>query len=71
MVRKQLYLIKAVKRSRGYALIGEDGTNIGKTIGYNTFKTRAEAYDACRRMYPSNSVWKGKKVASGYQIVVD
>ena len=34
------------------------------------YATRKEAYDACMRMWRSNSVWQGKRVHGGYSIEV-
>lgn len=58
-------IIKAVKKGKGYCLKADNGEY--PEDGY-IHPTKQEAYRVCAKLYPANSVWKGKKVSSGYRI---
>ncbi len=38
--------------------------------GYK-YQTKAQAQAACPKLWPSNSVWQGKKVRNGWRIKTD
>ena len=61
-------LIKAVKTEKGYELIGSNGDKPQEGLAH---KSRNSAYADAKILWPSNSVWNGRKVKSGYRIVID
>jgi len=68
VVKPKWLLIKAVPVRGGFVLEAENGE---RPMENYLHRSRIEAYDACRKMYPSNSVWEGKKVGNGYRIKVN
>lgn len=60
--------IKAVRTNRGYVL--KDEYNRFVDDGY-VYPNPHDAYVACSKMYPRNSVWEGRKIAGGYRIYID
>lgn len=61
-------LIKAVKcRKGGWMLVDDWKTPVDE--GY-CYPTRTAAYGAAHKYWPSNSVWKGKKISGGYRITI-
>ena len=46
------------------------GEPIGEERAYR-YRTRKEAYAAAEKMWPSNSVWKGKRTNNGYTFAVE
>jgi len=61
--------IKAVKNDDGqYQLVADNGELPQEGA---THKTKKSAYADAERLWPSNSVWQGKRISGGYSIVID
>lgn len=70
-MKKQTMIIKAEKQDDGtYRLVGmnEKGEKETQEIEY---KSQVAAYRDAKLLWPGNSVWQGRKIKSGYQIVID
>lgn len=70
-MKKQTMIIKAEKQDDGtYRLAGinEKGEKETQEIEY---KNKVDAYHDAKLLWPANSVWQGRKIRSGYKIVID
>lgn len=61
-------IIKAERTKDGWRMIDSDG-NYPQEGKIHT--TRQSVYRDCAAMYPANSTWQGRKVSSGYRIIID
>ena len=59
-------IIKAIKKENGTWIMADENGNLVQE-GHE-HKTRKSVYNDCNAMYPFDSVWKGKKVRSGFYI---
>jgi hypothetical protein len=59
-------LVKAVKVDGGYQL---DANGCRDYDGAQT--SRAKCYENAKLLWPSNSVWHGRKVSGGYRIDIE
>lgn len=62
-MEKKTMLVKAVKVEDGY-ILDADGCQEYDIVR----KSRAECYKAAAELWPSNSVWNGRKVSGGWRI---
>lgn len=69
METKTYTVITAQQNEAGeWVLIGRDGNKAQEGYGYATKK---EAMEAAEKLWPSNSVWEGKRTTAGWRIKVD
>jgi hypothetical protein len=61
-------IIRAERVEGGWRMVDSDGNypQEGKI-----HQTRQSVYRDCEAMYPANSTWQGRKIGSGYRIVID
>lgn len=68
-MKKTTMIIKAVQNDDGkYYLLAENGDKPQEGYAY---ATKTEAYAAAASIYPANSEWHGRKLASGYRIEIE
>jgi hypothetical protein len=60
-------IVRAIKVDGGYTLEADNGNR--PTEG-RVVATKRKAYEECEAMY-NNDTWQGKKIASGYRIIID
>ena len=60
--------ITAKETGGEYILVDGDGNEAQEGYGYTT---KEEATQAAAQLWPSNSVWEGKKARGGWRIKVD
>ena len=65
--RKEYMVIKAVKCAGGYELVADNGVRPQEGL---THKSAKDAYDDAALLWPSNSVWEGKRIPGGYRITI-
>lgn len=68
MESKNYMVITAQQNEAGEWILDGDGNEAQEGYGY---ATRGEAMEAAARLWPSNSVWEGKRTAAGWRIRVD
>lgn len=66
--RPHTTLIKAFRNEEGWYLKAADGTL--PQDGF-TYPTEEEAYEAAAQLWPSNSIWRGKRLSYAYRINID
>jgi hypothetical protein len=69
METKTYMVITARQNEVGeWVLIDDNGNKAQEGFGYATKK---EAMEAAEKLWPSNSVWEGKRTPSGWRIKID
>jgi len=61
-------IIRAERAEDGWRMVDSDGNY---PQGGKIHQTRQSVYRDCAVMYPLNSTWQGRKISSGYRIVID
>lgn len=65
-MKQKTLKIKVIRDISGLWMIVD--TNTYYPIDESRYHTRKEGYDACECMYPSNSIWHGRRVHGGYRV---
>jgi hypothetical protein len=65
--RKEYLVIRAVKGTGGYELVADNGDRPQEGLAHKSAKL---AYDDAALLWPTNSVWEGKRIPGGYRITI-
>ena len=65
--RKDYLVIRAVKGAGGYELVTDNGDRPQEGLAHKSAKL---AYDDAALLWPTNSVWEGKRIPGGYRITI-
>lgn len=70
-MKRETAIIKAEKVENGYTMICITKGDIEYPTEGRVVSSRMRVYEDASAMYPFNSTWQGRKIHSGYRIVVD